>query len=288
MKKFNRPGIIIAAVIILVLLVIGGFKSIFTIPAGVVGVRFDPLGGGISQQQYTEGLHIKAPWVTIYGYNAKTQVFTMAGRDESSTDITHGSSVQNVTNEGLYITLDLSVQYKINSTKAWQIRQGVGQDGEYQQIVVLPQIRSTLRDVVSRHSAAEIYGEGKAIVESEIYTDLTAKLSGYNIIVESVLLRDVVLPDQLVESIELKKAAEQEALRMEYVLKTSEFEAQRKVIEAQGIADANQIIADSITESYLYWYWIEMLKTNPSTIYVVPSDGSGLPIFTLPLDETEK
>ncbi|NLL90183.1 MAG: prohibitin family protein [Dehalococcoidales bacterium] len=287
MKKFNRPGIIIAAVIILLLLVIGGFKSIFTVPAGVVGVRFDPFGGGISERQYTEGLHIKAPWVTIYGYNAKTQVFTMAGSDESSTDITHGSSVQNVTNEGLYITLDLSVQYKIDPTKAWSIRQNIGEDGDYQQIVVLPQIRSTLRDVVSQHSAAEIYGEGKAIVESEIYADLSAKLAQYNIIVESVLLRNVVLPDQLVESIELKKAAEQEALRMEYVLQTSEYEAQRKVIEAQGIADANGIIANSITEAYLYWYWIEMLKSNPSTIYVVPSDGSGLPIFTLPLDKTE-
>jgi regulator of protease activity HflC (stomatin/prohibitin superfamily) len=287
MKKFNRPGIIIAAVIILLLLVIGGFKSIFTVPAGVVGVRFDPFGGGISKRQYTEGLHIKAPWVTIYGYNAKTQVFTMAGSDESSTDITHGSSVQNVTNEGLYITLDLSVQYKIDPTKAWSIRQNIGEDGDYQQIVVLPQIRSTLRDVVSQHSAAEIYGEGKAIVESEIYADLSAKLAQYNIIVESVLLRNVVLPDQLVESIELKKAAEQEALRMEYVLQTSEYEAQRKVIEAQGIADANGIIANSITEAYLYWYWIEMLKSNPSTIYVVPSDGSGLPIFTLPLDKTE-
>jgi len=287
MKKFNRPGIIIAAVIILLLLVIGGFKSIFTVPAGVVGVRFDPFGGGISERQYTEGLHIKSPWVTIYGYNAKTQVFTMAGSDESSTDITHGSSVQNVTNEGLYITLDLSVQYKIDPTKAWSIRQNIGEDGDYQQIVVLPQIRSTLRDVVSQHSAAEIYGEGKAIVESEIYADLSAKLAQYNIIVESVLLRNVVLPDQLVESIELKKAAEQEALRMEYVLQTSEYEAQRKVIEAQGIADANGIIANSITEAYLYWYWIEMLKSNPSTIYVVPSDGSGLPIFTLPLDKTE-
>jgi regulator of protease activity HflC (stomatin/prohibitin superfamily) len=288
MKKYNRPGFIILGVIILIILIIGGFKSVFTVPAGVVGVRFDPLGGGISQKQYTAGLHIKAPWVTIYGYNAKTQVFTMAGGSESSYDITHGSSVQNVTNEGLYITLDLSVQYKINSGKAWSIRQNIGEDGDYQQIVVLPQIRSTLRDVVSQHSAAEIYGEGKAIVESEIYSDLSSKLAQYNIIVESVLLRDVVLPDQLVESIELKKAAEQEALRMEYVLQTSQYEAQRKVIEAQGIADANQIIADSITESYLYWYWIEMLKNNPSTIYVVPSDGSGMPIFNIPLvEETE-
>jgi prohibitin 2 len=287
MKKYNGPGFIIAAIFILLILIIGGVKSIFTIPAGVVGVRFDPLGGGISEKQYTEGLHVKAPWVTIYGYNAKTQVFTMAGTGESTNEITSAASVQNVTNEGLYITLDLSVQYKIDPTKAWVIRQNVGEDGDYQQIVVLPQIRSTLRDVVSQHSAAEIYGEGKALVESEIYTDLTAKLAGYNIIVESVLLRDVILPDQLVESIELKKAAEQEALRMEYVLQTAGFEAERKVLEAQGIADANQIIADSITESYLYWYWIEMLKENPSTIYVVPSDGSGLPIFNIPIGETE-
>ena len=92
------------------------------------------------------------------------------------------------------------------------------------------------------------------------------------------MFRNVELPPQLKTAIEEKKKAEQESLRMEYILKKEEQEADRKRIEAQGIADANDIIAGSLTTNYLTWYWINNLDKHNSVMYV-PIGEMGMPMF---------
>jgi len=271
-------GIIAAIVVVIIMAIVGLSGGTLNIGNGEVGVRFDRFGGGVSQHQYTEGFHFKAPWVSITKFNAKTQVFTMSGGTESAADQTHAASVQTTTKEGLYVTLDITVQYKIDPAKAWAIYQTIGTEGQYQQIVILPQIRSTIRDVVSQYTAAEVYGEGKAKVETDIYTDLTAKFALNHISIESVLLRNVQLPSQLTTAIEAKLTAEQEVQQMQFVLNKAKLEADRKAIEAGGIASANQIIAGSLTDAYLQWYWIQTMQENPKTIYI-PIGSDGLPIF---------
>ena len=154
----------------------------------------------------------------------------------------------------------------------------IGLEGEYQQIVVRPAIRSTIREVISNHEASDIYGEGRATVEVEIYDRLVSILQERNIYVEQVLLREVELPAQLTTSIEAKKQAEQEALRMQYVLEKEILEKERKLIEADGIAGANEIIAGSLSREYLSWYWIDNLQNHDSVVYMVPSEG-GIPLF---------
>lgn len=275
-----RPGgLIVGALAVIGLLLVIGFTSGSTsIGYGEIGVRFDRFGGGVSQRQYTEGFHFKAPWVSVSRFNTKTQVFTMSGASESAADQTHAGSVQTTTNEGLYVTLDISVQYRIDATKAWVIYQNIGAEGQYQNTIILPQIRSTIRDVVSQYSAAEVYGEGKAKVETDIFDNLTQKFKPSHIIVESVLLRNVQLPQQLTDAIEAKQAAEQAVLQMQFVLDKEKLEAERKVVEAGGIADANKIIAGSLTDAYLQWYWIQTMQQNPKTIYI-PIGSDGLPIF---------
>ncbi len=170
------------------------------------------------------------------------------------------------------------MQDRIDATKAWAIYQNVGEEGQYQNTIILPQIRSTIRDVVSQYSAAEVYGEGKAKVETDIYDDLVQKFATNHIIVESVLLRNVQLPQQLTDAIEAKQAAEQAVLQMQFVLNKEKLEAERKVVEASGIADANKIIAGSLTDAYLQWYWIQTMQDNPKTIYI-PIGSDGLPLF---------
>jgi len=96
--------------------------------------------------------------------------------------------------------------------------------------------------------------------------------------VEQVLLREVELPAQLTTSIEAKKQAEQEALRMQYVLEKEVLEKERKLIEADGIAGANEIIAGSLSREYLSWYWIDNLQNHESVVYMIPSEG-GIPLF---------
>lgn len=250
---------------------------LFTVPAGTVGVKFDPFKEGVQPDEYQEGIHIKAPWVTVDFFNIKTQDYTMVSATGEG-EVVSDDSNRVVTSEGLYVDLDLTVLYRIDPAMASNIRQEVGLDGQYQTIIVRPTIRSIIRDVVSRYEAADIYGDSRSTVQDEIEQSLITELEVRGVIVEQFLLRKVVLPAQLVTSIEQKKQAEQDALRMVYIIERERLEKDRRIIEAEGISAANAIINQTLTTEYLTWYWIENLDNHNSVVYVVPSDG-GLPIF---------
>ena len=271
-KKVIGWTVVVALTLVIILA-----RSLFTVGAGEVGVIFDPLGGGVQAAEAQEGLNIKPPYASVATYNTKTQDYTMSEVAEEGT-LKTGDRVKTVTSEGLYVGLDITVLYRIDPSRADELRSNIGLEGEYQQIVVRPAIRSTIREIISNHEASDIYGEGRATVEVEIYDKLVSILQARNIYVEQVLLREVELPAQLTTSIEAKKQAEQEALRMQYVLEKEILEKERKLIEADGIAGANEIIADSLSREYLSWYWIDNLQNHDSVVYMIPSEG-GLPLF---------
>ena len=271
-KKVIGWTVVVALTLVIILT-----RSLFTVGAGEVGVIFDPLGGGVQAAEAQEGLNIKPPYASVATYNTKTQDYTMSAVAEEGT-LKTGDRVKTVTSEGLYVGLDITVLYRIDPSRADELRSNIGLEGEYQQIVVRPAIRSTIREIISNHEASDIYGEGRATVEVEIYDKLVSILQARNIYVEQVLLREVELPAQLTTSIEAKKQAEQEALRMQYVLEKEILEKERKLIEADGIAGANEIIAGSLSREYLSWYWIDNLQNHDSVVYMIPSEG-GLPLF---------
>lgn len=267
----NTEGIKLAATAGIVMTIcfigiaaIGGYFVATVVGAGDTGVKFNLLASGVQEEEFGEGIHLKAPWVRVDKFNTKTQEYT--------------DSIRTVTNEGLYVTLDITVLYRIVPDKADVIRQTIGTDGNYQSIVVIPAGRNTVREVISKYDAMDVYGDKRATIEDEIYNGISEQLLQRNIIVEKLLIRDVGLPANLATAIEAKKTAEQEAFRMEYVLDKEAFEKERKIIEAEGIAEANNIIAGGLTEAYLTWYWIDNLDTHNSVIYV-PIGDAGLPLF---------
>ena len=285
--SFKRICLYIAAFVIFLLVV----TNVFTVPAGEVGVAFNPFSSysaydpttnmqvksSVSPDEYREGIHVKFPWVKVTMYNARTQDYTMSViAEEGQQD--RDDRIRTVTSEGLYIGLDITVLYRLNSVRADEVRRSIGVDGEYQQILVRPAIRSVIREVVSRYEAADVYGEGRKLVQDTIFSELEVMLSPRGVTVESILLRDVELPEEITAAIEAKKAAEQEAQRMEYVLQKELLEKQRKLIEAEGIAAANKEISGSLTTQYLSWYWISTIDDD-DVIYMIPSEGGGLPVF---------
>jgi prohibitin 1 len=270
-KKGNKKSIasIVCAVSFVFALTVWLFSSFFNVGPRQVGVKFDPFNGGIQPQVYQQGIHTKAPWQSISTFNTATQSYNMT---QGQNDI-----VEVVTKEGLNIELSITILYNILPDKAPLIKNSFGEDGIYQESVVRPAIRSVIRSVLAQHTAEETYSSGKKAVEDSIFNNLNAILNPRFIQIQAVLLRDVLLPAQLTASITAKLQAQQEALAMEFVLQKAEQEKQRKVIEAEGIAEANKVIAGSLTESYLHWYWLDKLDKSASVIYV-PTEG-GLPLF---------
>lgn len=267
----------IVAITLFIFFLIILFGSFFTIGPGEVGVLFDPLSGGIQQSIQREGLGVKPFWVSVYHFNTRTQEYTIS-MSPSEGAVKTNDAVVAVTRDGLKLLMDVTVWYAIDPTRAPDILRTMGPEGVYQSSFVRPAIRNSIMDIASSKDAADIYGEGRGTTESNIHTRLQGALQAKFIHVEKTMLRGTEPPEKLTASIELKKQAEQDALRMKYVLEKEQMEAQRKIIEAGGIAEANKIISGSLTGNYLDWYWIENLKNHNNVVYMIPASG-GLPVF---------
>ena len=251
-------GIIVILFFLFIFLI--GFLLV-TIPAGHVGVKYSWFGG-VQDDEFGEGWHLKPPWISVTKYSTKTI---------QKTEPMHALS-----NEGLSVNMDATIIYHIVPDKANEIHKGI--DPPYEETVVMTQFRSVVREIVAEYQAIDIYSVERAILEKRVLDEVSRRLKEKNVAVESILFRNVDLPQLLKTAIEEKKKAEQDALRMEYILEKETLEAERKRVEAQGISDANKIIADSLTSEYLTWYWITNLDKHNSVIYV-PIGEMGMPMF---------
>jgi regulator of protease activity HflC (stomatin/prohibitin superfamily) len=179
------------------------------------------------------------------------------------------------------MSLDTSLLYHLNPDRAADVFQKLGP--KYEDVVVENTLRSAIREATASHSANALYSGERDAVAKQIYEELVSELTPRGMIVESVLLRDIQLPVTLKQSIEAKQQAEQEALAMNFRLQKETQEAARKRIEAQGIRDFQQIVAQGITPSLLEWKGIEAtekLADSPnSKVVVVGNPKNGLPLI---------
>jgi len=246
--------------------------SIAIVPAGHVGVH--DLFGQVSSSEYSPGLHLKNPFANVVMLSTKTQEYTMSyiqGEGAKSSSDVIGA----LTKEGLTVNLDITVLYRLIPNEADTIYRTVG--ANYLDIIVRPQVRTAIRDVVATYDAKDIYSAKRQQVPLDIYDEMEQALIKRGIILESVLLRHVQIPDELTSAIEAKLTAEQMIQKKAFEVEEAKQEASRKREEARGIADANEIISNSLTPSYLKWYWIgELDKAN---VYYVPVGNDGLPLF---------
>jgi len=143
-----------------------------------------------------------------------------------------------------------------------------------------------VREATASHSANALYTGAREEVANAIQEQLTSALSPRGIYVERVLLRDIQLPAMLKASIEAKQQAEQDALRMSFVLQKEKQEAERKRIEAQGISDFQRIVAQGISPQLLEWKGIEatekLAASTNSKVVIVGNSKNGLPLILAP------
>jgi len=267
--KFNfKSTYIIVAVVILIILLLFGGRMFLILDAGERGVIFKPYSIGLDKENvYGEGFHVIAPWNNMYVFGVREQQ-----RDEPM-DVLDKS--------GLSISMDITVRFNPIFKEIGFLYEQFGVN--YINVLVIPEVRSTVRQVAGRYTAEEIYSTKRAEVEQAIIEETKMVLSKNYIQMKALLIRSINLPEQIKNAIESKLKTEQEALAYEYRLDREKSEAERRRIEADGIAAYNRIINASLTKAILQQRGIEAtikLSESPnSKVIVIGSGKDGLPLI---------
>ncbi|MCU0560863.1 MAG: prohibitin family protein [Desulfobacterales bacterium] len=213
------------------------------IPAGYVGV-YD-LFGEVAEQSMAPGIHLVNPLASIHKLAVRTQEV------KETADIP--------TREGLNVNMDVSLLFRLNGVRAAEVFRGIGP--EYVKVVVVPQLRAIVRNTTSGYDAKALYTAERGILG------------------ETILLRKIILPPKLAGAIESKLEAEQ----MRYVLDKEKQVAERKRIEAQGIADYRVIIHQGLNDDLLRWKGIEatreLARSQNAKVVVIGAGKEGLPLI---------
>lgn len=256
----------LAGVVMLVCVLLALLQCFTVIPAGHVGVV--DFFGYVSDRALTAGINFVNPLAKVRKFSVQTQ-------EEKET-------MQVLSREGLTIGLEISVLYRLNPDSASRVYKTII-NGDYENVVLVPQFRSISRAVTASFQASALYSSERERLGIAIQEELARAVTPRGVLVESVPLRNVALPPQLVDAIEQKQRAEQESQRMEFVLAKERQEAERKRIEAKGIADFQTIVTQGISDQLLRWKGVEAtekLAQSPNTkIIIVGAGKDGLPVI---------
>lgn len=267
MKKQATPLLITGGIILLVLIIFSA-QMFVTIQPGERGVIFRKFTTGLDLENiYRPGFKIIAPWNEMHVYNVKEQ------QSEEQMDI--------LDKNGLSIKMDVSVRFNPNYEQIGYLHQSFGQG--YISQLVIPEVRSSVRQVAGRYTAEEIYSTKRKEVEEDIIRETEKILDANYIDMRALLIRSIILPDQIKRAIESKLEEEQTALAYQFKLQTATAEAERQRITAEGEAAANKIINSSLTTNLLKMRGIEAtirLSESPnSKVVIIGSPKDGLPLI---------
>lgn len=260
MKK-NLGFLVMVGVIALAVLA----KSVVVVPAGHVGVQI--LFGNVQEGHLQEGIHLINPLMTIEEMSVRTQKITEHAESPSK--------------EGLVVALDLTLQFRLDPSKAAEVFRKVGPD--YSEIIIKPGVRSVIRDVTAEYEAEALYTSARATLKEQMDRRLREALLKRGLIVEDVLMRQIKLPANLAKAIEEKLEEDQKAKKMSFTLAREQQEAERKRVEAKGIADSNRIVAESLNDTVLRFEGIKatlkLAESPNSKVVVVGGAKEGLPLI---------
>jgi regulator of protease activity HflC (stomatin/prohibitin superfamily) len=267
MNNKRLPLIILAVIAFIVILALSS-SLFYTISATERAVLFYPFGKGLDKDNIEgPGTHLKAPWNEVYLYKV----------NETSAE----ENMDVLDKNGLSIHIDITVRYYPIPDKIGYIHEQFTND--YETVLVIPEVRSTVRQVMGRYTAEEIYSTKRAEVETAIKSETEKILNINNVHATAVLIRSIQLPEQIRIAIESKLQQEQEALAYQFRLDKEKSEAERKRIAAEGESRANNIINNSLTDKLLKMRGIEatleLSKSPNSKIIVVGSGKDGMPLI---------
>ena len=271
-RKLSFLNILLPALVIIFVVFAFLSSPFVVIESGYVGVKLTL--GKADREELKPGLHFIIPFIqTVEKMSVRTHSYDMTG----------GNSINALSKDGLTINVELTTLYKIIPDKASEIYVEYGKD--YEDRIIKPVIRSAVRDVIAALDSSQVYQE-RDLIQKKLIEKVAGELEKRYILLDEILIRDIKLPPKVVEAIEQKRRAYEEAERMKFLVEKEKLEAERKKIEAQGIAEANRIIAGSLTREYLMWKFLENIKeyaeSGNNTIILIPYDTKMTPIINLP------
>ncbi|MCB0528142.1 MAG: prohibitin family protein [Saprospiraceae bacterium] len=261
-----------------VLVLLGLSTACFVqIQPGEVGVQ--TLFGKIQSNVLTEGLNIINPLVEVQRFDVKTQNYTMSAVRDEGVKV-GDDAIRVLTGDGLEVVIDLSVLYHIIPDRAPEILRTIGRGVTDK--IVRPVSRTKIRDNAVFYDAVALYSTKRDEFQQKIYTTIEKEFQTRGIILEAILIRNITLPESVRQTIESKINAEQEAQKMKFILDKERQEADRKRVEAQGIADYQRILTSTLTDRLLQYEQIKAQKeiaTSPNSKVVVMGSGKTAPIL---------
>lgn len=247
------------------------WSSVKQIDAGKVGVQ--SLFGKVQNNVLSSGLNVINPLMDVMELDVKTQNYTMSGiHDEGNKD--GDDAIRVLTADGLEVTIDLTVLYSLIPSEAPRLVRETGVD--YQNKIIRPLTRTKMRDNAVYFTAIDLYSTKRDVFQSKIFKSIEEDFKKRGLILEQLLVRNITLPATVKASIEEKIKAEQEAQKMEFVLQKEKQEADRKRVEAQGIADYQRIISSGLGDKQLQYEQIQALKglmTSPNSKVIIMNGG---------------
>jgi regulator of protease activity HflC (stomatin/prohibitin superfamily) len=248
------------------------FSCFVQIDAGHVGVK--SLFGNVQNDVLRSGLNFKSPLVEVREMDIRTQTYTMSGiQDEGHR--TGDDAIRVLTADGLEVTIDLSVLYRLVPESSPKLIREIGVN--YEDKIVRPITRTRIRDNAVYYEAVSLFSNKRDEFQSRIFKTIDEDFRKRGLLLENLLVRNITLPGPVKAAIERKIEAEQEAQKMQFVLQKEKQEAERKRVEAQGISDYQRIISESLSERQLQYEQIKAFKelagSQNSKIIVMPNKG---------------
>jgi len=259
LRKLQSPFPHYAGIVRIVasLMIVSGIltSGIVQINAGEIGVQ--TLFGQVQNNVLKSGLHFINPLIQINRIDVRTQNYTMSGvKDEG--DKEGDDAIRVLTSDGLEVIIDLTVLYRVQANEAPRLVRETGLD--FKDKIVRPVTRTKIRDNSVYYTAIDLYSNKRDEFQTRIYKTIEDNFKSRGLELEQLLVRNITLPNRVKAAIEEKINAEQEAQKMMFVLQKEKQEAERKRVEAQGIADYQRIINTGLTENQLQYEQIKALK----------------------------
>ncbi|MEM9858739.1 MAG: prohibitin family protein [Bacteroidota bacterium] len=235
------------------------FVSCTVVRQGEVGIKRKL--GKLQEKTYTPG---------AVGYNPITAKVIKVPVRTMNIEITSNLPSK----EGLNVGAIISILYRIKPDHVVDIIENIG--ANYEQVVITSVFRSAAADVCSRFFAKDMHTAQRAVIEREITKQMATLVGDRGFEIEAVLLKTIQLPQGLARAVEEKLEAEQDAQRMEFLLQREKLEAKRKLVEAEGIRDAQKVISQGLSAEILKWQTIEAFKelSNSPNSKVIITDGN--------------